>query len=73
MRRKDDEMAEIPLSVASQKSGVPRRTLTYAARKGTLKARKELTLFGPMWWTTLAAVEAWKSDPKAHPIPRKQS
>lgn len=66
-------MVEIPLSVASQKSGVPRRTLTYAARKGTLKARLEPSPFGPVWWTTLDAVDAWKSDPKAHPIPRKQS
>lgn len=55
-----DEDDMLTLTTAAKQTGIPARTLRYAAMRGNLKAR----LIGKTWVTTPAAIEAWRSDPR---------
>ncbi len=57
------------LAQAAKYAGVAKRTLVYAAQKGTLKAEKRTTFTGVVWLTTRKAVDDWKNS--KHHVPQR--
>jgi Helix-turn-helix domain len=64
-----DRQEQRGLAEVAALTGISRYTLAYAARTGTLKARR----IGSQWVTTLAAVDVWLREARHRPGPKPQA